>query len=80
MLEAFEIVFDFATFRVRKATFRSVGSIEGCDVVAAVFVDETKDLSLASFDCLPEVLAFFIVIGVPRGWFKTCYICLSYDG
>ena len=33
----------------------------------------TKDFSLASFVRPPEVVHFFIVIGVSRGWLKTSY-------
>ena len=32
---------------------------------------KTKDFSLASFVRPPEVVLFFIVLGVPRGWLKT---------
>ena len=34
---------------------------------------KTKDFSLISFVCPPEVVHFPIVIGVPRGWLKTSY-------
>ena len=34
---------------------------------------KTKDLSLASFVRPPEVIHFFIVIGVARSWLKTSY-------
>ena len=34
---------------------------------------KTKDHSSASFVRPPEVVHFFIVIGVSRGWLKTFY-------
>ena len=37
---------------------------------------KTKEISLASFVRPPEVVLFFIVIGVSRGWLKTSYISL----
>ena len=38
-----------------------------------MLLDETKDLSLASFVCPPEVVHFSIVIGVSSDWLKTSY-------
>ena len=41
------------------------------DVPPPCWWTKTKDFSLASFVRPPEVVLFFIVLGVSRGWLKT---------
>ena len=43
------------------------------NVIAAMFVDENKDLSLASFVRPPAIVYYIIVICVFRDWLQTIY-------
>ena len=44
-----------------------------CDVIAAMLMEEKKNISLVSFLRPTEVVHFSIVIIVSRGWLKTSY-------